>query len=440
MFPDRKLISLIIPIRLTATTFEAALRLERLMATVPADLFEIVIADYGTDDAHHGPLLKAQAAGARLVRHPAPEPLFSIGKARDFGVRMAGCPVIMFNDIDFLTTEQGYRNIHAHVLDQRIDRQRYAFFCVPVHFLTESGTATWLADFAHDRDRFVGLSIEDCETRGDEIQSTAFGSSAMVVNRDHYLSIGGHDPEFRGHGAEDYEFLHRLATLCPIAPWPHDYLRDTRLNSVRAYWGFRALYAIYGLTAFSAGLSMVHLHHPRRAERGYFRARANFAVLRKAVRRFDRTGRQPPALTSGLSRSQLVIRSDRPAEALDVCRQLIPLHGSVSVVKQWPQDLDAETNLVDLSGHGETSTARLVDPVNLATRTGTPLSGFFERLVGADGTIIDFGRPPERLAPDHPVFASFGGAGMLDKTLHPRPRTRAKSPWHIRLWRSITGR
>jgi len=87
-------ISLIIPLRLTANTFEGELRLRRICDTVPRDLFDILISDYGTEDAHAGPLRALEAEGVAVVRHPSPKALFSIGDARDFGVRMARGKVV----------------------------------------------------------------------------------------------------------------------------------------------------------------------------------------------------------------------------------------------------------------------------------------------------------------------------------------------------------
>src|SRR5690349_4784761 len=82
-------ITLIIPIRLTGATYEGQERLARICDAVPRALFDILVSDYGTPPEHRGPLDSLEADGIRVVRHPSPHPLFSIGQARDFGVQMA---------------------------------------------------------------------------------------------------------------------------------------------------------------------------------------------------------------------------------------------------------------------------------------------------------------------------------------------------------------
>ena len=150
-------ITLVIPLRLTGATFEGEMRLERICAAVPQDLFEILISDYGTHDEHRGPIDALARAGIRVERHPSPHKLFSIGQARDFGVQMARSRVIIFNDIDFLATPAMYRAIHAEAVRRDLFRNLFDFFCVPVFFLTELGTRQWLAA-PRDAKPFAGPS------------------------------------------------------------------------------------------------------------------------------------------------------------------------------------------------------------------------------------------------------------------------------------------
>jgi predicted glycosyltransferase involved in capsule biosynthesis len=318
-------IALIIPIRLTGATFEGEARLSRICETVPRDLFEILISDYGTLAEHRAPLDALAAKGIHIVSHPSPHPLFSIGQARDYGVQMATSPVIIFNDIDFFGTEAMYRAIHAEATRRRMAENLFDFFCVPVLFLTEEGTREWLAAPDDTKPFKDSLAVEALEADRARIQSVAYGSSAMVVNRHHYLSVGGHDPRFTGHGAEDYDLLHRLAGLAPKGPRPHDYYADYKDNNIRHYWGFRPFFALYGLDLPPLGVHLVHLWHPRRKEKGYFRPGRNFRLLRKVMKRFDRTGDQPMPLAhlaGGGGKWLVVYRNDRD---LALLRQLLPL-------------------------------------------------------------------------------------------------------------------
>ena len=316
-------ITLIVPLRLTANTHEGALRLKRLCATVPRDLYDILISDYGTEDAHAGPISALAAEGIDVVSHPAPGKIFSIGHARDFGVQMARQKVTLFNDIDFIATPDMYRQIHAEVVRRNIAANLFDFFCVPVLFLTEAGTTSWFRHVAEQQPFVERNDVDWLESVPSDIQFTAFGSSAIVVNRHHYLSLGGHDPDFSGHGAEDYDLLHRLASLAPKGPRPHDYYTDYKTNSVRQYWGFRPFFALYGLEAFQRGLHLVHLWHPRRKEKGYFRSRPNFRHLKKVMLRFDRNGGMPLPLADLNSGERWVVYHAGDTD-IALMRQILP--------------------------------------------------------------------------------------------------------------------
>lgn len=476
-------IALIIPIRLTGATFEAGERLGRICDIVPQDLFEILISDYGTAPEHRGPLDAAEAAGARIVRHPSPHRLFSIGRARDFGVQMSTAPVIVFNDIDFCGTVSMYRAIHAEAVRRRMADNPFDFFCVPVLFLTEQGTRDWL-DAADDAKPFASaLTVDALEQDRGRIQSVAYGSSAMVVNRNHYLSLGGHDPRFTGHGAEDYDLLHRLAAFAPKGPRPHDYFTDYKDNNVRSYWGFRPFFALYGLDVLPRGLHLVHLWHPRRMEKGYFRPAQNFRLLRRVMKRFDRTGGQPmplPGLAAG-SGKWFVIYADH--DDLERFRQLLPMSAGYELV-QAPSaeqatrkleaigipdevtdffvgpgvtgDLDAlsrhfpaPTRCVFLHGPDGNGVVTLRDRDGAVVATGTLAyvrapTGAAIMTVWQDLALPGLPRlasgtiPPMQDA-RAPLFESFGREAVLKMDKKARPSRKKKSSLFVRLWRRITG-
>lgn len=475
-------IALIIPIRLTGATFEGPARLSRICEIVPGDLFEILISDYGTPLEHRGPLDALEATGIRVVRHPSPHPLFSIGQARDYGVQMATSPVIIFNDIDFLGTEEMYRAIHAEAMRRRMAGNLFDFFCVPVLFLTEEGTRQWLAA-GEGAKPFAGeLTVEALETDRGRIQSVAYGSSAMVVNRHHYLSLGGHDPRFSGHGAEDYDLLHRLATLAPKGPRPHDYFTDYKDNNVRHYWGFRPFFALYGLDVLPRGVHLVHLWHPRRKEKGYFRPGRNFRLLERIMKRFDRTGEQPMPLAhlagSG-GRWVMVYRNDRD---LSLLRQLLPMCESYRPVRArtylqagkrlwkldlagtarilvapslvgnagdllphlppaarilWLQGPDAQADVTFRGRDGHVVASAAVQMV--ANQSGRILMTYWQDVTLPGLPRLSSGTIPPVEDAGAPLFASFGGEHVMARDKRTRPAKKKKSPILVRFRRWISG-
>lgn len=482
MEPNAK-IALIIPIRLTGATFEGAERLARICDIVPRDLFDILISDYGTEPEHRGPIDTAEAKGIRVVRHPTPHRLFSIGRARDFGVQMSTSPVIVFNDIDFCGTEAMYRAIHAESLRRRMADNPFDFFCVPVLFLTEAGTSAWLAAADDAKPFSKALTVDALEKDRDRVQSVAYGSSAMVVNRSHYLSLGGHDPRFTGHGAEDYDLLHRLATFAPKGPRPHDYFTDYKDNNVRKYWGFRPFFALYGLDVLPRGVHLVHLWHPRRKEKGYFRPAQNFRLLKRVMKRFERTGGQPmplPGLAAG-SGKWFVVYADH--DDLERFRQLLPMSTGYELVQaasveQASRKLEAiglPDGVTDFFvGPGVTGDpAALARQFPVATRCflmrgpdsaglvtvrdrngATVASGRLRALQAPSGKAVmtcwqDLALPglphlasgtiPAMQDAGSPLFESFGGEQIVRTDRKSRPARKKKSSLLVRIWRRITG-
>jgi predicted glycosyltransferase involved in capsule biosynthesis len=479
-------ITLIIPLRLTAGTHEGELRLRRLCATVPRDLYDILISDYGTEGRYAGPIRALAATGIEVASHPSPGRLFSIGHARDFGVQMARQRVVLFNDIDFFGTPDMYRRIHAEVLRRNIAENVLDFFCVPVLFLTEEGTGSWFRTMEEGKSFLEHTDVDRLEDAAALIQSTAFGSSAMVINRHHYLSLGGHDPKFSGHGAEDYDLLHRLAALAPMGPRSNDYYTDYRTNSVRKYWGFRPFFALYGLEPFARGLWLVHLWHPRRKEKGYFRPGQNTRLLRRLMLRFDRRGGQPMPLadlTGGIK--MLVFIGDASDQVL--MRPLLARAAAYEVKKArvLPDPEKIRIMAKDAGwvviGPGvaadmqkiENVAAALRDLMLLRLEATTPAGtyrlkivdpkvsagGGFDSEISPEPILTSTGRlvalrwppivipclgevgsppPPPPLDVRSPLFASFG-PDFAEPGRHGAPQRRKKSHWTTRLWRRVTG-
>ncbi|WP_170976618.1 hypothetical protein [Rhizobium sp. FKL33] len=476
-------ITLIIPLRLTAETFEGELRLRRLAAVVPRDLFDILIADYGTSNACAKPLRLLEAGGVEVVRHPRPERLFSIGKVRDFGAAMARNPVIMFNDIDFYGSPAMYRAIHAEAMRRDMVRNRFDFFTAPILFLTETGTRRWFSDMADGLPFIKRFSPDWLDGQPDLIQSTAFGSSAIVVNRDHYLSLGGHAPGFSGHGAEDYDVLHRLSALAPKGPRPSSYFTDFRDNAVRYYCGFRAFFALYGLEPFQSGVHLVHLWHPRRREKGYFRPGPNFRLLRRLMRAFDMSGAMPLPIPDPRGRGVWLVYC-RTGSDVALMRQLLPLSARYRILmrRRAPNSkalmtaaasMGADTVLIapDVGGQvaiaGEADLAvyqfarhagegayRLIRLAgssapgegdlggvtrDIRSERGALLFRYWIRFEGGPLGRLESGDRPLPLSLDSSVFSSFGGLDAPARVRSARVKPKKKSSWWVRLKRRLTG-
>lgn len=266
------LITAIIPVRLsTDKLYDEVERIERIIATLP-EAYTALIVDYGTGPARSGELRKvAQDCTVELVRVEAGDEPFSVGAARDIGTQHAKTPLVMYHDIDFLISRESYLKVVAECRLRGMPDNAYAFFALPGAYLTEDFTSRYLDLLASGEGFFADMLVHDGLMRHDKTvyDSNTYAISAIVANRYHLLAIGGHDRSFKGHGAEDFELMHRLTSYYLKGPRTKNYYKNTKSNSIMNYEGFRAFYALYGIELFQRGLVVAHLWHPRRKDVGY---------------------------------------------------------------------------------------------------------------------------------------------------------------------------
>ena len=285
-------ISIVITIRMTSSLFEAEERINNLCKIIPKKYFEIVIVDYGTSDRYKNKIQNLSSERVKVVTHPAPLPIFSIGAARDYGVQMAKGDAVLFLDIDFLTTENIFKNIYRLAQSEKIFSFTEKFFCIPVFFLTDAGSKQYKINSSV----FFESTYEELEDNKELVSFPSYGSSAILINKNYYLSTGGHHKSFKGHGAEDFELLHRLSSKFPLLEKPKNYHKDTKIKGFEPFVGFRPYFARYSLAALSRGIFLIHLYHPKRVEQGYFRRRRNFLILKWLMYKFDIFKAQPEPL------------------------------------------------------------------------------------------------------------------------------------------------
>lgn len=383
-------VSIIIPLRITANIFEAETRLERIIHTIPAELFDILIVDYGTPASHRGMLSGMVRPNVKIVRADTEGDIFNIGHARDIGVQHALTDVVMFHDIDFFCAASMYKKIYAEVIARQMRNNAYDFFCVPVFFLTEHGSSKCLQIIQDDEHADHLLHRHLFEATEKFVEFPAYGSSAIVVNKYHYLGIGGHSREFFGHGAEDYDLLHRLSTYYAKGPRTADYYQDTKSNQIHSYEGFRAYFALYGIDIFSKGIFFAHLWHPKRIIPGYHQSNRNFTLLKELMQKFDRSRSQPIPLGDLSRNSSALVLMKSDSAAFSAVRHALPLLGDFVVIPE--EDFQNGDDLLRFVEK------RRIDSVLLLTPYGNPhrLSLYWSlRQSGVKYFVFDRGALPD---------------------------------------------
>lgn len=282
-YKDAMPLTMIVPFRSSGAS-QSLVRL-RLLLAVASRAMPIIVVD---DTLSAAEIRKVRGVVSEFGRrathlhHPetVPQP-FSIGKLRDVGASAARDGFLFFHDVDYFAPPSVYRDIARLASDAGLaELEAGGFVCVPVAFLTRGGTPLTRSlgpriwPLLADR-RLVRLRLVD---------RLVLASSAMIVHRRTLLAHGGHNPLFSGHGAEDFELMHRLSADFPRGARPPDYHVDFGARRA-SQGGFRSYFARYAAPIQARGIHLAHAWHPRRVEdpRYYAQRSSNFAHLLKIL-------------------------------------------------------------------------------------------------------------------------------------------------------------
>lgn len=329
---ETPIITAVIPVRLsTDRLYDEPERIARIIATLPSGYVPLIV-DYGTAAERAGELRDlAAATGTRLVRVETGDEPFSVGHARDIGTQHAETPLILYHDIDFLMSQRSYERVLEETRLRGMPENAYTFFALPGAYLTEDFTQRYLALFAEGQAAFADTLLHDGVMRRDRtiFENHTYAISAIVASRYHLLAVGGHDKSFVGHGAEDFELLHRLASYTPRGPKTGNYHLNLRKNSILRYEGFRAYFALYGIDVFQRGLQVAHLWHPRRQDTSYVAPMTeNQERVSKAMADYDAgLSWLPPLEDPHAAEYTLVLVKDYKAPPLKALRHAFPAFG-----------------------------------------------------------------------------------------------------------------
>ncbi len=329
---ENPIITAVIPVRLSSDRlYDEPERIAQIIATLPKG-FVALIVDYGTGEARAAELREvADATGTQLVRVETGDEPFSVGHARDIGTQHAKTPLILYHDIDFLMSPRSYERVLEEARLRGMPGNAYTFFALPGAYLTEDFTQRYLALFAEGEAAFADVLLHDGVMRRDRtiFENHTYAISAIVASRYHLLAVGGHDKSFVGHGAEDFDLLHRLASYTPKGPRTSTYYLNTRKNSILRYEGFRAYFALYGIDVFQRGLQVAHLWHPRRQDTTYVAPMTeNQERVSKAMSDYDEGLSWLPSLEDPYATEYtLVLVKDHKAPPLKALRHAFPAFG-----------------------------------------------------------------------------------------------------------------
>jgi glycosyltransferase involved in cell wall biosynthesis len=217
---DRPKLSVVVPTYNRAGLLRETLR-HLARQRMPADEFEVVVADDGSDD---GTKDVVEAARSRLTvkYHYQEDRGFRAGTARNAGARLASAPVLVFLDTGAVAgPDYLHRHLAAH--EDGVSRAVLGYAHGFNPDAAVPGLGPVLARMAPEDvlERFRDVP-EFRDVRHDELASCDFDLSRKAVpwmlfftincsiRADEFWSLGGFDETFHGWGVEDLDFAFRL--------------------------------------------------------------------------------------------------------------------------------------------------------------------------------------------------------------------------------------
>lgn len=186
---------------------------------------------------------------------------FSPAIARNTAVKYATKKYLFFLDVDLVFNEYFVQEL-IYTVQQNIEKEKCKFLMLPCLYLTEEGTKL----FENSNNKIEVIDkLRDSLMLGknDLVSRLAVNTSAIVLEKDYFESVGRFSEDFLGHGGEDFEFLHRLVSFSPHSQRSSEYYMDKVEQFPGKYQGFRKYMAYYSLPYLFSNLVLVHRWHER---------------------------------------------------------------------------------------------------------------------------------------------------------------------------------
>lgn len=281
----KKKLSVVVPIRASEENSFVVDRLRAVLRFFAGyEDAECIVVDSESPEPYAAQIKAAcSSAGATFVKDPAPSHPFAPGAVRNAGARRASAEHLLFWDVDLCAGPDLVPRILRWIDEPKDDD---AFLMIPCLYATRDASEA-IEGHGEPVD-LTALQRSFLEGEAHLVSHLAASTSTIVVRRDHFDRLGGNRTEYVGHGCEDFDLLHRLASRWPRGKRGADYYEDHKTRAIGDYRGFRAYLAGYALPHLFDGLYTAHLWHPRPLERPYHRRRkANEALLASLLRAHD---------------------------------------------------------------------------------------------------------------------------------------------------------
>lgn len=241
------------------------------------------------DTSPYSKLSNIKNKNIKILKHPLQEKIFSPAKARNMGVKLSSKEYILFFDVD-LDFHEIFLDLLIKEIDQKLSINTKSFLMIPCLYLTKEGTLYY--NERMDKLNTVRTMRESFLLGENKyVERTAINTSLVITRKAHFLEIGQFDENFSGHGGEDFELLHRLASFFPHSKRSNsdEYYTDIVAQFIIDYQGFRQYLAYYSLEYLFTDLLIIHRWHKRPLFNSFYWKRVkNEELLYKKMKNHDK--------------------------------------------------------------------------------------------------------------------------------------------------------
>lgn len=239
--------------------------------------YEFIISD-----ASKNKILTSNYPNIKIIQSKYQNP-FSPGIARNQAIIHSSKKYILFYDIDMVVNKTFFIKLENKI-NNELEYGNKHFILLPFLYLSKKGTK----EFEKNKNLEI-LKISYLKGSNELVESISLNSSAMAVKKSYLESVGLFNTEFKGHGGEDFELIHRLIANNPIAKKPNDYYINETSSIVANLKGFRKYMAYYTLPLFFEDLILIHRWHDRPLfNKFYLKKSKNQTQLVKLMQKYDR--------------------------------------------------------------------------------------------------------------------------------------------------------
>lgn len=258
---DSPIISVIIPIRITSIRRDIFKRLSYCYSEETNNI-EYIVVDDGSSvfDARLLEQRCVELGYKYISTNTSKDMMFNLARARNKGATEAQGKYILFLDVDLLTYPGFYYDIITEVELQDIKHNSDVFLMFPVIYFNYQGMQIYLEQKDYLKKHFASQIM--IEGKDHLIEKYSYGTSAILVDRLYYLTIGGQNEDFEGWGFEDYDFTIKMMKLSSKFFTPSNYSSMSgNFMSITRYSGWKAEYRLYGMWMARKGIYLYHVPH-----------------------------------------------------------------------------------------------------------------------------------------------------------------------------------